>query len=282
MRLVKLTYSWNSDNKGHWNLLLENKQDIIDYFELSSKKFSKDIVNFWFKAKETPTLSRLGHEVIPTNPAHSLAYHYISSVVNGTKNEVLTVQDYYQEMNKIQLRKLQNMLSIIDAGNIVRVNAIEGYSPFDETFKILEETELTFLQLISYLNGEHDFLNKSIFEINSDILIIENETIISFELLNLIKQLGINKYQLLKDFETVTFGYSEKDFIGMFSQGIENGLHTIILETTLIKRKQFNQLKSLIENLMKTKFQNKNLTVRILRNGFNKVITTEIKNYHEN
>ena len=277
MKLANIKYSnLTKNNDVSWSLVLESKQDVIKYFNLISNKISKDSFEFWIKAKKgnNPTLTYISHQKLPNNLTHQIAYQYILSKV--AKNNEITFLDYCKNINSVYIQKYKNMVSIIGDGNPVIVNENGGYCPLDDFFKSIEEISNPDLKTIkSYLSG--DYLNKKILSISENIIVIENDSIISIELLNLIQSLGIKNYYVLNNFELKTFNYNKNDYFKMFENAINNGLKEIFLETTLIKKTQFENLKSIIESVL-IKNSEKNLKVHILRNEFDYQIKTNVKN----
>ena len=282
MKFAKIKYAKLKEpenNDGSWSLVLESKQDVINYFNLISNKISKDSFEFWIKAKkgnDPTTLTYISHQRLPNNLTHEIAYQYILSKVE--QNNEITFFDYCNNMSSVYAQKYKNMLSIINDNNPVIINEAGGYCPLDDFFKSTEEICSPDIKTIkSYLSGEHKIFNEKNISINENTIVIENDSIISIELLTLIQCLNVNNYYILNEFELKTLGYNKNDYFKMFDNAINNGLKEIILETTLIKKTQFENLKSIVESVL-IKNPEKKLKVHILRNGFDHQIKTTVKN----
>ena len=109
-------------------------------------------------------------------------------------------------------------------------------------------------------------MSPEVIKISGEYLVIENDKVISDEMLLYLQTMGINnKYYLLNNFRDAIYGYKEKQYYEMFNQAIENGLTTIIFETTLNDMNQITQLKNILELVMKSN-PYKFLEIRIMTN----------------
>lgn len=279
MKFAKIKNAKLKNSEGILFLILESKQDVIDYFNFFSNKISEDSLDFWIKAKKgnNQTLTYISHQRVPNNLTHEIAYRYIES--KTTKNNEVTFFDYCRHINSLYIEKYKNMLTIINDNNSIIVNELGGYCPFDDFFISIEEIFNPDIETIkSFLLGKLKIAsNEEILLINDETIVIENDSFISMNLLTLIQSFGIKNYYILNDFETKTLGYNKKDFYHMFNNALKNGLKEIFLETTLIKKNQFKILKSIVESVL-IKNPKKKLKVHILRNGFNHNIKSKVKN----
>lgn len=279
MRLALLTHAKPlKQDLGHWSLVLDSKQNVLIYFNLVKKKHSKSTIDFWFSAKKNEQREypiTLSHYVEWGNTTQTLASVYLSALVEG---EEVTFADYCKHMDSMLATKMHTMLNIIDSHGHVSVNPAGGYSPLDDFYEILEEKNADKINAIKYLNGDESFVDKEPIKIGGRVLVIENDTTISGALMVLLKHYRVNdSYFFLNDFEIRTHGYSKESYFELFSNAISQGLEMIFIETTMLKLKQFQGMKQIIEAVMKMHF-NKSLMVHILKNGEFEDINTDCKN----
>lgn len=275
MKLVKLTYAPPlKSEESHWNLLLENMSDVTMYIEAAGPKFAESAIEFWDLAKKHG--DKVDHYTDRENGVHQLG-----QIKYYTHFKELSIVDYCNHMDTILEGKFKNISAIVMNGKSIRMNSAGGYSPMSDMFQVIESRECDKHQLLNFLSSGINSLKKPKLEIKRPWLIIENSHATSDELFRFSRDLTRNEFipDYILNFESETVLYDYDDFYKLFSDGLKNGWHTLIVETTLIKRHQFEKVKKIIEKVMEDN-SDKSLIVYILKNGDFNDIVTDVSNIH--
>ena len=178
-------------------------------------------------------------------------------------------------MDKLLFKKMNNMIKLIDSYSCVRINSSGGYSPMDSFYEIDEHLEADNIMVSKYLKGDLDFLVRDVLNINSKVLVIENDKTISGEQLAYLKSKGMNNKDtyILDDFRHKTNAYTKENYIDMFKNAFSNGLTDIVVETTMQDKNQFNLLKGIIESVVTD--MKIYLNIHILKVGDFEDVTTD-------
>lgn len=261
MKLANLTHDWiKTDERAHWNLIIEDFSDLHRYIKFERERFTDGAATIWDKAKKTENRSKDGslnfnnlyHVIDKKDNSQCIGYHQMMYHVGMNKSGEVSVKDYSTRMDNVFYNKINVMLRTLSQGREIRVCKNGSYS-FMNGFRVIKEIKnITNIQMIAYLNGEEKFMKGAVPEINTKCLVIENDNVVPSGVFDLINKMGIEQSDItyLINFKEETNGFEKEDYVNMFTQAISGGLEQIIFETTMIDMDQFMGLKAIIESIM--------------------------------
>lgn len=290
MKLLKIlekntdkSYSENNyQDKIYSFLCLENKEDLKLYHEIDLNIKSKQAVGFWMGLKSQPdnfkrnAIGYLAHE----NRCNQNGMASIMALKLESKQGETSIIEYCQEADNIIGRVHSSQLSLINSGNMIRINESGGYCPINtlEEYSSIEDI------------NEHEMHNwilykdiKSKFEISSETIVIENDSRIPKKLIE--KYCNENNenpdnIQVITSFKMKSILFKPEDFINFFSDGIKNhNLKNIVIETTAQDRSQVKSIKDVFEYIMTKIHPDKHLNIHLMLHcDENDIFSTKVKN----
>lgn len=277
MLFAKIRYIEEKFNKSideendFYHLILETSEDVDEYFEAYLPIHSDRAVNIW-KSQAT-SWRPFSH--MPRTPEHTMAWTAAEKIASDgdTKTMKITMPLFLDQMDRWQAQKYSTMKRMIREGSKIRMNAAGGYSTLTNTFRLTDDhIEYTGIkQLKSWLAGNNltDHCNYPI--IKTSKLILENDMELPRELYNWLEEKwgsgwnwsGNKDVTVIKEFYLKTRDLNYKEWFNFFDTAIKNGLTEIYTYTTLRDEEQVNQVKRMLNKVMKT-HPDKKLEVHIL------------------
>ena len=284
MKLAKISYAPTTESSDcHWNLILESRNDVLNYFEYESAKHSRAAMDFWFLALKRENqndghanIDRLSHFIGGDSNSgyRAAALHILQTRLLGDDNG-LTIQKYCFETDKLISNKFSFMISLINNGPI-KVNMVGGYSRYDNNYFEFESIDCDQSKMIQYLSGKN-FLDNGIVDIKNKTLVIENDNKIEDKVLKFLTKKKLESdYYLMNNFRDVLA--DKKTFEKTILNAINNGLENLVVMTTLTDKSQFEDYRGVFESILKTK-PNKTVIFYLIRNGFQDKIKTKLNNF---
>lgn len=266
MKFVRITHTFTPDEAGHWNLCIETPEDLMVYKEIDGNRNALSAWGFWGRAKRA---AKKGYDVFHTSQGdygiNRLMAHRLHYAGKDT-----TLFDYCSQVDEILIGKYHNMMRMLIDGEHVRTVWQGGYSPMS-SFVIKEEATCDSASLALYLSTGR--IDESV-EINKGIVVFENSDVLSDNLIEFCyRKYGWRGVQRICNLRAHTMGWGFKDYYEFFRKGFENGLHTIILETTMQDEQQFSSIRSVVRKVMDKDFPANKLDVYIKLNTSGKRIT---------
>lgn len=276
MKLANISYAKLKGDR-YWNLILETMEDVQVYFKASSELSAKQFLNIWVAMKGGQTwphyFNQRVHQASIAGAAMKISFQ-------AEETGKVSLIEGCEIHDKLLYGKLQSMIRIMMSGDKIRVSSKGGYSNFDDMFQTHEEMVCNENQMKEYLMGFDNI--KIEFTISKPIIVIENESMISKELSKKIDDLKYDykTYETLFNFKYRTENWEGKEFFKFFDDGIKNGLHTIIAETSLYDKEQFEKLTAILKKVMNNN-PDHTLEVKLLTTNTNE-LSEHISNLPEN
>jgi len=258
MKLIKLT----SKNKDWSFICLESKDDLVKYQAINEQVKSKQAVDFWFgfkshKFRNSPT-SYAQHE-LESNNTIGLPL----AIKMDLSEKPTSIIDFCSMADNIINDMHSCMFKYIDIGEMVRINYMGGYCPIDNLNEYHTVIDINEQEMYNFIVcGDI----KSVFEINSDTIVIENNKYIPEELVNKFNEftsIPKNNIQVITSFKSKSLLFKDEDYIKFFNDGIiKHNLKNIVFETTAQDTRQIDGIKKVFEYLM-SKHTNRILTIYV-------------------
>lgn len=260
MKLALISYA-NLKGDKHWNLILETAEDVQIYFDASSKLGIQQFIDIWTELKGGQTWPHYFNERI-----HQASVKGALTMVSMKAEQAgeCSLVDACEINDKLLFNKLRSMRKMIENGEQIRVSSKGGYSGFDEMYQTHEEMECTEKQMREYLLAKDGM--KFDLAISRNIIIIENESMVSDVLDRKIRnelKIHYSDYEPVLNFKYRTDNWTAAEFYKLFDDAVKNGLHTIIVETSINDKQQFESMAELLKKVMGNN-PNKSLEVKIL------------------
>lgn len=276
------------DKKDTLNLILESTNDVIKYFEWTATSNGKKLIDCWDNIVENVNRGFESNSHLPYDPIYILAGLLARKNMATRKYSLI---DLAKDYDNININKMKTMLKWITDGIDVRVSHLGGISPMT-IFRIEKEIASTEEKIKQYLIS--GTINDDGFpDVNTkySTLIIENDESISKRLKGYLKSIGLLKespykknYSILNQFKTKTIFLSDEKKFEFIESIILKGINHIIIETTLIDKKQFIGFKKIIEKVM-VKHEDRVLDVTLILNNLESntdMLDTAIENININ
>lgn len=273
MKFAKLTHTHHPD-EGHWNLILESKEDIHNYFEHEVKRSGLAFWEMWKKAKDYNDISHF----IPRSPAITAGTGY--SILMLSKEREISLVEACGIQDKFLIGKYLNMIKMIDAGYSIRTSASGGYCPMDTFFTVLDERPCSPTELTEYLLNPSVDLEKKDLNLSFDkhCIVLENQNVLSDEMYSRITQWG--SAQIITHFKDRIQNYTFEEIYKLFDDWIKKQYSAYLLaETTMIDIEQFMNLKKVLEKVMENNY-GRTLYINLLIHDIEKreQISTNVEN----
>lgn len=277
------SYSENNyQDKIYSFLCLENKEDLKLYHEIDLNIKSKQAVGFWMGLKSQPdnfkrnAIGYLAHE----NRCNQNGMASIMALKLESKQGETSIIEYCQEADNIIGRVHSSQLSLINSGNMIRINESGGYCPIntlEEYYSIEDINEQEMHNWILYKDI------KSKFEISSETIVIENDSRIPKKLIEkYCKENNENpdNIQVITSFKMKSILFKPEDYIKFFSDGIKNhNLKNIVIETTAQDMSQVKSIKDVFEYVMSKMHPDKHLNIYVMLHcDENDMFSTKVNN----
>jgi hypothetical protein len=265
MKFALISFAAPLKGDKHWNLILETVEDVKTYFEASSAISASQFWDLWCSMKKG---TDVGHSFNARRHQNSVYGAGIALQMQAEKEGEVSLVEACEIHDRLLYRKLQSMLNIILSGSAIRLHSKGGYSHFDDFFQTHEELECDEKQMREYLASEDNA--KFTLSFSKSMVIIENQSMISDELYRKLHSpsdwRAYDNYEKVLNFKYRTENWTAAEFITLFNDAIQNGLHTIIAETTLYDTEQFAKLTQILKRVM-TDNPSKTLEAKLLIQG---------------
>ena len=233
MKIAKVAHKALNGEK-HWNLILEDLNDLNKYVELSRSKFSRESIRLWIDKENYQDPH------VANTSAKKIGSIILSSVKDG---EELSVSEYCSKIDQVYISKIENMFKYLNKGDKIRINAKGGYSDLSEDFFTIQEKFIpNDKQINNFILGK-EFIHKYEIDLNHNTLVFENESYLSEDLTSYLK--SFKDVHVICNFKEVLKGYKSEDLIKLFSESITN-IENFVVETTLLDYEQFKHMENLI------------------------------------
>lgn len=275
MKLLKLldrntdkSYSDNNfKDKVYSFLCIENKEELRLYHEIDSKIKSKQAVGFWMGLKSQPdnfkrnALGYLAHE----NRCNQNGMATLMALKLESKQGETSIIEYCSESDNIINRVHSSQLSLINSGNMIRINESGGYCPINTLEEYSSIEDINEIEMQNWILFKD---TKSKFEISSETIVLENDSYAPKRLIEkYCKENNENpdNIQVITSFKMKSILFKPEDYIKFFSDGIKNhNLKNIIIETTAQDMSQVKSIKDVFEYVMSKMHPDKHLNVYVM------------------
>ena len=224
------------NDKVYTLLLLENKEDVYEYFDIYHKDIASTFANDYILD---------GINDGTENPKKHRFTELVEMKIESS-GKPLNIIDVCQISDKILLKKLEGMVDCFDKYNLpyVRINSSGGYCYEKDLGKYFNIRDINKKEMYSYIHYGH-IEDKIV--INTEYVFIENDTKVNKDFIDLFG--GVDK-TILYDFRKRISCYTDLEIYQIFDDGVKSGMRNICFESTGQDRSQIEKMVYLLKLLL--------------------------------
>jgi hypothetical protein len=197
-----------------------------------------------------------------------------------SKQGETSIIEYCSESDNIINRVHSSQLSLINSGNMIRINESGGYCPINTLEEYSSIEDINEIEMQNWILFKD---TKSKFEISSETIVLENDSYAPKRLIEkYCKENNENpdNIQVITSFKMKSILFKPEDYIKFFSDGIKNhNLKNIIIETTAQDMSQVKSIKDVFEYVMSKMHPDKHLNVYVMLHcNENDMFSTKVNN----